>query len=442
MEKIHVKSSKRISFRLIVCAAVLLIGFIAMTSLANMKKKPSELAISEPSLQVEALSAEFEEVPVSLKGYGEVKTLNVVSISPEVSGTVVHVYPNLEAGELIPKGEVIFRIDTRDYKAALQEAAASVAQLENSILSLKKKYEIDQVRLKSIERNAELAGKQYERLRTLFEEDNVGTQSDVDAAEQSYISASDQANEMARTVELYPLEIRESESSLTSARAALSTAKANLERCEIRAPFNGRIKSVSIEEGQFVGSGSEVVTLADDSILEIEVSIDSREADKWLCFNNGEESLQTVSSAWFGDLKKVECKVRWTEASSDTYWKGILHRVVDFDANTRTLTVAIRIPAEDAVPENGNSLPLVEGMFCTVEIPGKTLENVVKLPRWSVSYENTVYMSVDSRLKTVPVEVARLDSDYAYVSGGIEHGDIVVTTRLVSPLENSLLTIQ
>jgi multidrug efflux pump subunit AcrA (membrane-fusion protein) len=77
-----------------------------------------------------------------------------------------------------------------------------------------------------------------------------------------------------------------------------------------------------------------------------------------------------------------------------------------------------------------------------VEIPGKSLKNVVKLPRWAVSYENTVYMSVDGRLKTVPVEVARLDSDNAYISGGINPGDLVVTTRLVSPLENSLLTIQ
>jgi multidrug efflux pump subunit AcrA (membrane-fusion protein) len=116
--------------------------------------------------------------------------------------------------------------------------------------------------------------------------------------------------------------------------------------------------------------------------------------------------------------------------------------VVDFDANTRTLTVAIRILAEDAAAENPGSLPLVEGMFCSVEIPGRSLENVVKLPRWAVSYENTVYMSVDGRLKTVPVEVARLDSDNAYVSGGIAPGDLVVTTRLVNPLENSLLKIQ
>ncbi len=436
MEKPLVKSKNRISFRLIVCAAVLLVGFIAMNSLANMKKKPSELKISEPSLQVEAWNAEAKDVPVSIKGFGEVKTLNVVSIAPEVSGKVIDIYPRLEVGEVISKGDVIFKIDPRDYQAALQESSATVTQLENSILSLNKQYEIDQQRLKSLERNKELARKQYERVQTLYEEDKVGTLSGVDQAEQSLISVSDQATQMTRTVELYPIQIRESESSLESARARLTTAKTNLERCVVRASFDGRIKSVSLEKGQYVSPGKEVVTLADDSILEIQVSLDSREAEKWLRFDT---NTANESAAWFDGLKNVPCKVRWTESTSDTYWKGTLNRVVAFDANTRTLTVAIRIMAEDAAAQNGNGLPLVEGMFCSVEIPGKTMAGVYKLPRWAVSYENTVYLSVNDRLKTVPVQVARLDGDSAYISGGINPGDQVITTRLVNPLENSLL---
>jgi len=439
MVKSFLKSTNKISFRLIVCGAVLLVGFVAMNSLANMKKKPSELKISEPSLQVEAWSAEAESVPVSIKGFGEVKTLNVVSIAPEVSGTVIDIHPRLEAGEVISKGDVIFKINPRDYQAAMQEASATVTQLENSILSLQKQYEIDQERLKSLLRNKELARQQYERVQTLFQEDKVGTQTGVDQAEQTYISVSDQATQMSRTVALYPIQIRESEGSLESARARLTTAKANLERCVVRASFDGRVKSVSLEKGQYVSPGKEVVTLADDSILEIEVSLDSREAEEWLRFDAG---TVNEASAWFDGLKKVECKVRWTETTSGAYWKGTLNRVVAFDANTRTMTVAIRVLARDAVAQNAASLPLVEGMFCSVEIPGKIMADVYKLPRWAVSFENTIYLSVDGRLKTVPVEVTKLDGDNAFISGGINPGDLVVTTRLVSPLENSLLIIQ
>jgi len=44
-------------------------------------------------------------------------------------------------------------------------------------------------------------------------------------------------------------------------------------------------------------------------------------------------------------------------------------------------------------------------------------------------------------LKTVSVEVAKTDGEYAYVTGGINPGDTVITTRLIDPLENALLAI-
>jgi len=45
----------------------------------------------------------------------------------------------------------------------------------------------------------------------------------------------------------YPIRIKEAESSLSSAQARLAFAKSNLVRCKIRAPFNGRVKLVSLE---------------------------------------------------------------------------------------------------------------------------------------------------------------------------------------------------
>ena len=45
------------------------------------------------------------------------------------------------------------------------------------------------------------------------------------------------------------------------------------------------------------------------------------------------------------------------------------------------------------------------------------------------------------RLKTRNVQVARVDGDYAYISGGLKNGDRVIVTRLVDPLENILLEI-
>ncbi len=69
------------------------------------------------------------------------------------------------------------------------------------------------------------------------------------------------------------------------------------------------------------------------------------------------------------------------------------------------------------------------------------MENVYRLPRWAVSFSNTVYTVQNNRLKTVPVTVVRSQGEQTFVATGLTPGDRVITTRLVDPLENSLLEI-
>lgn len=435
----HESTSKnRILFRVIMVAAIIFMGILIAGAFVSIRKSPPQMPVREQSLQVEVLDAKPENVSVTITGYGEVKSLNVVSIAPEVSGKIVKIHPRLEEGEVIEKGEVIFQIDPRDYVAALDEANASAIQAESSLKRMKRQYEIDRERLKTIQRNCELSLQQYERVKKLFEENNVGTRSSVDQAEQAWNSAQDQQEQMEKTVELYPMQIKEAESSLVSAKSRLETAKIRLERCTVMAPFEGRIKNVSIEKGQYVSPGMSVITLSDDSILEIQVPLDSRDANNWLPFY---ESDNNTSNAWVKGLQQIKCKVRWTEMRSEAHWEGTLNRVVKFDAETRTVTVAIRIEGAEALSLNHGSLPLVEGMFCAVEIPGKTLDNVYRVPRWAVSFENTVYLAIENKLKTVPVEIARSQGDDAYISKGINPGDKVVVTRLIDPIENTKLII-
>jgi RND family efflux transporter MFP subunit len=423
---------------IVVSIVVLFASILGMTKLASLKTPPTEAKNGERHLQVEVLQVEQEDFPIIITGYGEVKALNVVPISAEVSGKIVQIHPRLETGEIILKGEILFEIDPANYTASYEEARGVVQQRENAIIRLKKQSAIDTRRLKTIERNRTLAKAEYERIWKLFETKNIGTRSGVEKSEQVYNSALDQVDQMAQAVALYPIRIKEAESSLSSARARLALAKSNLMRCKIRAPFNGRVKSVSLEKGQYITPGQNIVILADDSVLEIHVPLDSRDASKWLYFNGAKTNGKT---AWFCGLMKVPCRIRWTEDNNGQTWEGRLHRVVKFDQQTRTLTVAVRVYAETEMKKNSQSLPLVEGMFCSVKIPGRSLNNVFRLPRQAVSFENTAYLAVDNRLKTVPVKVARMEAENAYVNDGLNAGDMVVTTRLIDPLENSLLEI-
>ena len=112
-----------------------------------------------------------------------------------------------------------------------------------------------------------------------------------------------------------------------------------------------------------------------------------------------------------------------------------------FDPDTRTLTVAIRVSNNQAVTSKDHGLPLVDGMFCSVTIPGRTMNNVYQLPRWAVSYKNTLYLAIDNRLKTTPVTIAKIEDEKTFISKGLKDGDQVIVTRLVEPLENTLLEI-
>ena len=243
---------------------------------------------------------------------------------------------------------------------------------------------------------------------------------------------------MAETIDLYPMRIKEAESSLAAAEARRMLAETRQARCEVRAPFRARVKHVSLEAGQYVSPGKDVVTLSDDSLLEIRVPIDGRNARRWLIFESGANSKK---AAWFNGLSPVACSIRWTEDRSGHVWQGRIDRVVAFNRENRTIIVAVRIEGRNAWASGKDTLPLVEGMFCSVEIPGRILKNVFRIPRWAVSFDNTVYVSKNNRLKTVPVTVARIQGEETIVSDGLQPGDRIITTRIIDPMENALLEI-
>ena len=400
MEQQKIEKSKKpvmvVFISIVISIIVLLFGVTGMVMLARLKTPPVEAKNGERLLRVEALQVEQKDVPIFITGYGEVKVLKEVLIAPEVSGKIVAIHPRLETGEIIRKGDLLFKIDPKDY----------ITVLKNS-----------RKRLKILKRSHELAKKEYQRVLVLFEKNNVVALAGLESAEKTMLAAADLESQIAQVLE---------------------SAETSLERCEVRAPFNARIKSVSLEKGQYVTPGQNVVTLADDSVLEIQVPLDSRDARKWLRFNEDETS---ENPTWFSNLEQVPCKIRWTEDNNGKIWDGRLHRVVKFDQQTRTLLVAVRFDAKVGLKKNPPSLPLVEGMFCSVKILGRTLHNVFRLPRQAVNFENTVYIAVDNRLKTLPVKVARVDGENAYITDGLNAGDMVVITRLIDPLENALLEI-
>lgn len=384
---------KTVLFRILMCVGITLLGVISMKTLAGMATPPAEKIISEQALPVETTPVHFEDIQTWLYGYGEVTSLNLVTLSPEVSGRVISVHPRLETGEIIPKGEVLFSVDTANDRLSINNGRK---------------------RLKILQRNLELTEKEFNRIKNLFLKNKIGTLSEVENAEKAYNSILDQIRQLELSIAASELRVQSS---------------------VVTAPFDARIKSVNIEKEQYVSPGSASVTLADDSILEVHVSIDGDKAMRLLQF---EPETQSIYRKPFADVKQVPSRVIWTQGDNAVQATGVLHRILEFDATTRTLKLAIRLNPQKSNSEK-SPFPIMTGMFCKVEIPGKTLPNVVRLPKEAVKLDNSVHIVVQNRLKTIPVVVEDRNENTALISGGLQQNDLVIVTQITAPLENTLL---
>lgn len=424
---------------ILACVSILAVGAGLMFFLIATRQHPALADERERAIRVQTRTVQPESAPITIKGYGEVHAQDEVSLAVEVPGKVVEIHPKLEVGERVKQGELLFRIDPSDYQNNLDRARAAASQMENSVKALRQQSQLDADRAVALRRTRDLAKAQFERVKTLFEKEQVGTRAGVEQSEMSYNQASDAVTQIEQALAIYPTRIQEVESGLDATRAGLKVAESSLARTEVRAPFDGRLKMVRVEKDQYVAPGQPFIMLANDNLLKISVSVDSRDARRWLRFS-GESA--TTDAAWFRGLESVSCRIIWPDDPEKHFWEGVLDRVEEFDPRSRTVTVAVNVTGQQALSRDTDQLPLVDGMYCQVEIPGKVLDNVYRLPRWAVTYQGTVYVSVDKRLQLRTVEVLRSDGDDTIVTGGLNPGDEVIITRLVDPLPNSLLEIR
>ena len=344
---------------------------------------------------METISVYRKDVPVWLKGYGELRPIRRVEIASEVAGRVVEVHPRLQAGEIISEGELLFKVNDIDYRTD---------------------YRINKDRVSILKKDLELAQRELKRVETLFTNNKVGTAAGVESAEKTVNTAADR---------------------LAQAQLAMTRAKISYDRSIVVAPFTLRIIATDLEAGQYVSPGKNLVTVADDSLFEVEVPIYSRDAVDWLVFS----SKEIAESNWFAFQDKVTCQVRWTE-SEEAVFDGLLHRVSSYSAETRNVKIIVRVSRDENEQNRVRyGMPLVAGMFVSVEIPGRIMKDVAPVPRIAVSFENSVHVVRENRLYTVPVNVVRVQGDYAYIADGLNEGDKVITTRLVNPLDGSKVQV-
>ena len=180
---------------------------------------------------------------------GEVAAVNLVSVGAQVSGQIKKLYVVL--GQEVKQGEMIAEIDSQTQ--------------ENTLNTDKAKLDNYKAQLEARKIILAISRKQYNRERILIKT-NSTSQQNLENARDAYATAKANVNEM--------------ESLIRQTQIAINTDETNLGYTKIRAPLNGTIVSVPVEEGQTVNANQTTPTIVQIANLnDMEIDIEISEGD-------------------------------------------------------------------------------------------------------------------------------------------------------------------
>ena len=357
------------------------------TFVMMQNRPPPPTRVAEPVMPlVETIDVSFENVLLSVRAEGTVAPMSETELVPEVAGRVVEISPSLVVGGFFKEGDLLFRLDSREYELAVTRVRAAIAQAN--------------LRLETERQEAAVAEREWGLL-------DIGEPTPLALREP---------------------QIAEALASLASAEATLAAAEYDLERTVIRAPYDGRVRSERVDVGQFVQRGNSVATLYAVDAAEVRLPIPDSElafVDLPLAYRDGEMA---------GSRPQVILRSGFAGKSYE--WTGWIDRTEgEIDPRTRMVHAVARVEDPYARGADPDRPPLAVGMFVEAEILGRRSGPVADLPRSVLRGADRVLI-VDNKdeLAFRDVEVFRLERDRVLLSGGIEAGDRIV----VSPLENAV----
>ena len=219
-------------------------------------------------------------------------------------------------------------------------------------------------------------------------------------------------------------QVAEARAALAAAEAALAQAERDIERCTVRAPYAGRVRSKAVDVGQFVARGAELARLYAIDYAEVRLPL----ADDELAFVDLPLAFRGDTAT--GDGPEVLLSARF--AGREHVWEGRLVRTEgEIDPDTRMVVAVARV--EDPYGRGGDERrpPLAVGLFTRAEIQGRVVEDVVVLPRRALRDGRSVLVvDGDDRLRIRPVEVLRSEGERVLLSAGVASGERVVATPL------------
>jgi membrane fusion protein (multidrug efflux system) len=197
---------------------------------------------------------------------------NVTAVSPHVAGFVAQIL--VTDNQHVQAGQLVIRLDGRDFQAALDHAQAAAAKEQAALAGLEAKYVLQQAMINQAEAdlNAKTARATFAvadavryrelALTTFGTRQNAERASAADQEAQSVIRSA-QAGLIAARQQLTVLEagISEARAGIAQANADLETARLNLGYTEIRSPIDGYVGNRAAQVGAYVANGAYLLSV-------------------------------------------------------------------------------------------------------------------------------------------------------------------------------------
>ncbi len=350
-----------------------LLPLACLVVVASCKKQVKEENAEVPTVDV--AQAVTDSVLLSKKYPGTLAAISSVDVVGRVNGTLLS--QNYSDGDLVKKGQVLFQVESTEYRDA-------VAQAEASLSTAKSQYDY--------------ASKNYAAMTKALESDAV-SQIEVLQAKNSMETA---------------------QAAIKNAEAALQTARTNLGYCTVRAPFDGTMSKGVYSVGSYINGAGAPVTLAtiyDNSKLHANFSVDDAKYIRNLIEGTSEKLI---------DYNNVP--VSFSQPMPHSY-TGKLNYVAP-DVDTSTGTIMLRLVVDNPFGE------LVDGMYTTIDLPYKVDPHAIMVKDAAITTSQTkkfLYVVNDSdKVEYVPVEVGEMANDsMRIITSGLNGNERYVTKALL-----------
>ncbi len=315
---------------------------------------------------------------VVLNAMGTVISSRKISLTSDLSGTVVWVSPNFVPGGKVKKGDTLIKLDKIDYELAVKKQQSLVQQLQADLdlekgqqAVARKEMELMQKTLKKIIKDPKLA--------------------------------------------LRVPQLNKALASLKSQLIGLEQAQLNLKRTTITAPFNAMILDRTIELGSRITTQSALATLTDTDTFWIEAAVP---VDK----------LHWIRIPGVNGTRSSRVTVHLQDGSSAD--GQVVRLLGDLSDKSQMARLLVQVDDPFSTGKRSGSMPLLLNSYVSLELSGSIIKDVIEIPRSAVREGNRILMFEEKQLIIRTINPIWEDESYLYVKNSIKRGELLITSEM------------